>query len=345
MVEFEPDLNFSLAHRVKNNITLFYGTKSEFIHLSLSIGLFMLGLIGNLSIAYLFSIKYKNHSSVLLVVLALNDSFFLTIHLIEDITQLTELFLGDKYSLVKSLNLYDRYEATCLLISYLRYVFQSISSYLIMLITIDRFIISLKSLVGYQSFQEVLKKIISITILSALINVWVPFIYQNQAYSNLQNFCEINFKYRVEYFQANIIMISLVCLIPAVIIIVISPITLYNLMRKTSSRFIKAELVNTETLDENLVMTFPARLVRKKNKAKPIQYFYLALSFAFVISNLPYYFVWVMYYIKMSSNNLDVISDSKLINYVQITYFIYVLSFGLKFYILCFVIFLVRLFA
>lgn len=105
--------------------------------------LVLIGLIGNFLIIFVFcqSRFRSNSSNVYLLCLAVNDSLFLLVHLIEDTVKNYErMFIHDNSHSNNStnsfefffilLNITNRYDVACRLINYLRYVLRFISAYI-----------------------------------------------------------------------------------------------------------------------------------------------------------------------------------------------------------------------
>ena len=103
------------------------------------------GLIGNFIIIFVFgqSRFRTNSSNVYLLCLAVNDSLFLCVHLIEDTAKNYErMFIHEEnetnsktssYSFdmfIISMNITDRYDVACRFVNYLRYVLRFISAYI-----------------------------------------------------------------------------------------------------------------------------------------------------------------------------------------------------------------------
>ena len=88
-----------------------------------TIAFFLLGLVGNSISIFVFAQKIfrRNSSHVYLLCLAIIDSLFLVIHLIEDTFKTyKDIFLENKNTLFNQIIITDQFEITCRLINYLR---------------------------------------------------------------------------------------------------------------------------------------------------------------------------------------------------------------------------------
>jgi len=109
------------------------------INLFLTILISCIGLIGNtLTLIIYGQSKYRvNSSNVFILILSIIDSLFLIVHFFEDtIASLKKYDLSIHYYL----NVIEINRESCMLINYFRYVLRSISSYVILAFTIQRFI-------------------------------------------------------------------------------------------------------------------------------------------------------------------------------------------------------------
>jgi hypothetical protein len=115
----------------------------NFLDLSNEINLFatilivFIGLIGNtLSLIIYGQSKYRlNSSNVFILILSIVDSLFLIVHFFEDTISSLEHHNFPIYFL----NIIDTNREICILTNYLRYTLRSISSYIILAFTIQRY--------------------------------------------------------------------------------------------------------------------------------------------------------------------------------------------------------------
>ena len=109
---------------------------SRKISLYFTVGFIVLGLIGNSLTIFVFAQKRfrQNSSNVYIFSLAINDFLYLIVHFFKDsIKTLIEVYEaenGKNSSFLNAINLVDRYNASCLLINYLRYVLRLNSAYI-----------------------------------------------------------------------------------------------------------------------------------------------------------------------------------------------------------------------
>ena len=190
----------------------------------------LIGLVGNGLIMLVFGQKKfrVNSSNVYLFCLAINDSLYLLVHFSEDtLRAFKETYYGENESatinkIIDFLSIVDKYELTCLSINYLRNVLRSISSYIIVLFTIQRLLVVFKPL------SNSLKPKISawkatgfITLASLIFNIWVLFVFDLQKNIEIgKTYCDIIRKYTKVYFVLNIIYTMLTVILPMIIIVI-----------------------------------------------------------------------------------------------------------------------------
>ena len=106
----------------------------------------IVGIFGHSLIIFIYSQKRfrTNSSNVYLLCLAINDMLFLIIHLFEDtIRTFKELYLAENTSsliinLIAALNLIDKYNIACQMISYFRYILRFTSAYMLVMFTLQQ---------------------------------------------------------------------------------------------------------------------------------------------------------------------------------------------------------------
>ena len=155
----------------------------------------ILGIIGNaLTMLVFIQKKFRiNSSSVYLLCLSVVDSLFLILHFFEDTVRISkEVFVKADYddlinvtlkqsairfqAYIDMINITDRFGLSCRLINYFRYVLRFISAYIIVVFTVQRVIIIFKPLKKYLISKRSAWIISAlITVVSLVINIWVPF--------------------------------------------------------------------------------------------------------------------------------------------------------------------------
>ena len=178
----------------------------------------ILGLIGNYLIVFVFAQKKNriNSSHVFLFCLALNDNFFLKVHLFENVIRTYQNFYSistSSYSsfmfsfnqFIRLINIIERYEVACRLVNYLRYVLRLISSLIIVAFTLQRLIIvSYPLKTKFKSKPFAWKTVGVILIISLLVNVWTLFLFEIK-YMFDSSFCEIKNEWKSEYMKITFI--------------------------------------------------------------------------------------------------------------------------------------------
>ncbi len=61
----------------------------------------------------------------------------------------------------------------------------------------------------------------------------------------------------------------------------------------------------------------------------------LIISFSFVITNMPYFIGWTVFFYKIAFENMNSTSQNYLFSILQLTEVFYVINYGLKFFIFC----------
>lgn len=203
----------------------------------------IIGLIGNSLAIYVFSHKRfrTNSSHVYLLCLAIIDSLFIVIHLIEDTSKTyKDHFLNEttfKNSILNVFYLTDQFELACRLVNSVRYVLRFISAYIVVAFTIQRLSIVYRPLsVRFKTKKSAWKSIALISLIACLMNSWVPFLFHVQKNNLNIDYCDINIKYKEEYFKVNMIYIFLIMLIPIVTILVCNSLIIYKTFRNDLDR-------------------------------------------------------------------------------------------------------------
>lgn len=195
-----------------------------------------LGLIGHyLTILVYSKKKFRTNSGhIYLLCLAVFDSLFLIIHFFEDtIRTIQNVYLKESTLISNNqtnrillkkfmnvINLTDKFDFPCILVNYLRYSIRFASAYIIVIFTIQRLLI-LKSPLSdrFKSKKSAWKTILIISIISLTANLWVPFMFKIKAYHD-EMYCDVDNKWKNEYFRIAIVYIILIMLIPILLIII-----------------------------------------------------------------------------------------------------------------------------
>ena len=347
------------------------------INLNASIIVIFIGLIGNLLIKVVFlREKFRSNSShIYLLCSAIVDNSFLITHFFEDsIRTYKDIYADNNTVLINFLNIVDKHNFICRLISYLRNLLRFISAYIVVAFTIQRLFIVYKPLsTSFKGKKTAWKTVLFVIIVASIVNIWVPFIFQiNVIYYNNQ-YCDVNKKYKTEYFILNLFYICFVMIVPMAVIITCNILIIVKMKRSDSTRkqmqkIYTSKRKNTESFHKqskrtscNLVIQknrstiatstnlkkimkphywTQEQLLQKKNKNKQnasmkITVMLLVISFSFVALNIPYLFGWLIFFFKDAFNILDVTARSYLFAALQIAEIFYLINYGLKFFIYC----------
>jgi len=267
-------MNTNLSNSISNNqnntisneqdqslVKAFYQLEtSRKINVLASSTIIILGLIGNITISALFSNKKTrfNSARVYFFYLSLIDGLFLLVHLFEDtIRNYNDIYnnsdelqtAAEKQaknlmnSIAYLINITDKYDLTCRLINYFRYVFRFTSVYIIVAFTIQR-LLMLHSPLNYSNFQSYDTAWITIwiiTSLSAIMNTWVLFLFEIQQdetkHADMRTFCDIKVSWKAEYFQISSFFIFLVILVPIIILLISDVAIIVYLIKKKNKQY------------------------------------------------------------------------------------------------------------
>ena len=286
MSNFEKSFNFL---DIANKINLFS-----------TIIIICIGLIGNLLSLIIYSqSKYRlNSSNVFILILSITDSLFLIIHFFEDTINILEQYY---YIEINFLNIIDINRESCKIANYLRYVLRSISSFIILAFTIQRYIIVYSPLSSKRfKTKRYAWYTCLITINSSFImNIWSLFMID---LSNQNKKCDIIDKWINVYYYISICYFTLTKLLPMLIIVILNCLIIHISKKDDLKRDQYRNINMTNIIDTNIRRNAIKTLNQIINKNKTINQTSkmsktLALaSFSFVILNLPYVIMWYLFY-------------------------------------------------
>lgn len=281
--------------------------------------LVIIGLIGHFIVIFVFGQKRfrTNSSNVFLLCMAINDACFLIVHFFEhSVRNYKDIYLYDSTKLslfdifIIHINITDRFESFCRLISYLRYALRFISSYLLVAFTIQRLTLVYSPLNGSISKSLAWQIVLLITIASFLLNIWPLFLFEIQHNEKL---CDIKTDWSNEYFQVTSLYILFTIFIPIFIILLSNIVIITNLFHaETNHHSLKqTKLVRSKgtSTNNNLPVPLTERTMRTKMKPHYLSISQLAnkpkvksiknstrilllISFIFIILNFPYLITW-----------------------------------------------------
>lgn len=208
-----------------------------------------LGLVGHSLTIFLFAQKKfrVNSSHVYMLSLAAFDGSFLILHLFEDtIRTFIDIYDANKLNsthnsqiftnILKLVNLTDNYEVTCQLINFLRYVFRSVSAYIIVAFTLQRVVLVCFPLnQRFKTKKSAWITVLLISLFSLPVNVWVFFFFEiNKSEKN--QYCDVKKSWKTNYFRITVIYISLIMLLPIITIFVCNALIIFKTIKADFNR-------------------------------------------------------------------------------------------------------------
>lgn len=213
---------------------------SRRINLIASICVIIIGFFGNLLVTLIFiQKKFRSNSShIYLLCSAINDNLFILIHLFEDTLRTYKtVFTIENHFLINLLNITDQNDLTCRSINYLRNILRFISVYIVVAFTVQRLFIVYQPLsLRFKRKKAAWKTVLIIAFIALVINLWVPFIFQINLNESKDQYCDIDKKYKKEYFYLNIIYIGLIMLVPMILIVVCNILIIFRTFKNDTNR-------------------------------------------------------------------------------------------------------------
>lgn len=276
-------------------------------------------------------------------------------------------------TLIYYLNIVDKHTFTCRVINYLRYTLRFISAYIIVAFTIQRLIIVRSPLSDkFSSKKSAWKTVARIIVVSCLINILVPLLVRVQEREG-NDYCDVDERLKKEYFNLTTIYIITIMLLPILIIftsnfLIISQtiksdvdrisntrsmqgiprsFSLHNIAQASSqNKFldlrVKSLAGSNRELSEKNFKTKPyylnvdqvtKKISYKSNNSFKITRMLILVSFMHAFLNLPYMIIWFLFYYKVILLNGDLVTRNYLFAKLQIFEILYMLNYGLQFYI------------
>lgn len=348
-------------------------TTTKKINAYSSIIIIMFGLIGHFITISVYSHK-KNRatsSDVYLYCLAISDALFLIVHFFED-TIRTFLNVYGATTLMANINITDKYNLSCRLINYIRYVLRFVSAYIIIAFTIQRlFIIYLSPRSKFKSKEFAWFIILVICFIGLFISFWVPFLFEIQEADSINKkehlfYCDIRKKFKNEYFLITLVYSVLIMFIPIVTIFVCNSIIIYKARQANSKELAHAKsnlnVANNKFDRQNLKLEeeeeeinindpnnrknlFKTRLSNesvitcryyiedKSRNVNKMAKILLWISFSFAILNLPYFITWCLFFYEVAFHGANTERKNYLFSSVQISEIFLILHYSIQFYI------------
>lgn len=363
-----------------------YYDQTRKFNIFFTIFIIFIGLIGNSLAVFVFvQKKFRLHSSsIYLLSLCFSDGLFLLMHFFEDtLRTYIDVYLNDQTrsvgveclghrkiyltnktvndSLLRIINITDRFEISCRLVNYLRYFLRFISAYIIVAFSIQRAIAIY--LPFYESKFESNKNawfIVSMIVLIGLIiNIWVPFLFTPivDSYDSSVTYCDIKKEFSKAYFYLTVFYVFLTMLLPIVVIFVCNTIIMMYVLQArkkreglTNSNFTKSKKCKTKFQNQHLIARvgsnkkFNLSLIKSQSlkclisikESNRITRMLILMSFSFAFLNLPYFISWSLFFYQMAiRQNYDFIVKYQLFSAINISEIFYVLNYGVHFFIYC----------
>jgi hypothetical protein len=282
---------------------------SNKINLFSTIIIVLIGLIGNtLSLIIYSQSKYRlNSSNVFILILAIIDSLFLIVHFFEDTISSLEHY---DFAIIY-LNIINTNKQMCILTNYLRYTLRSISSYIILAFTLQRYSVVYSPLSSrFKSKTFAWYTCLIITTSSFILNSWSLFLFDLSINRIDAKQCDIIGEWKSWYYYISLGYFTLTILVPMIMIVVLNCLIIKKSKKDDLKRkqYMSGGNVTHSTKCSNgislLRSNYRRNALKNLNKIKIIKDTNttskmnktLALaSFSFVILNLPYVIMWYIY--------------------------------------------------
>ncbi len=160
------------------------------------------------------------------------------------------------------INISDKINYFCQLISFNRYSLRLISAYIIVVFTIQRTIVLRLPLLQskFESKKNAWLNIIIISLISILLSSWVPLLFNNHHESirgESEKFCDVTRNYYDLYFHLTIVYIFLITIFPIIIIFICNSFSIYVLVIKKKYR---EDVLRVSYSSPNSILTNNIRL-------------------------------------------------------------------------------------
>ena len=323
----DEDLENKSDYLSKSLLTLEYVRQ---INISLSVFLVLIGIIGNCLIIYVYSQSRfrKNSNNVYLLLLSINNSFYLIVHFFED-TIRSYIYLDNlkRLEFLDSLNLLDQSDLACSLFNYIRYVLRSASAYIMIAFTLQNL------LIVYLPLSSFFKSTKSAWIISGLIeffslmfNSWFLAIFRLKLEDENKSryYCDVLKEYDKQYFKATIVYIFVIMLVPILVIFMSNFLIVIKITRLSSNKTEEIEIVEEKELKNDVLPRY----------SKDITKDLILISLFYAIFNLPYFVNWCCFYYY---EKLDSFPNEARQNYLysalKVSELFYLLNYSVNFYI------------
>lgn len=298
----------------------------------------------------------KNSSHIYMLCLALNNFIYLIIH-----------FSNYKYK--NNFNLIsDTHNLVCKSFSYLKFILQFTSAYIIVAFTLQRFLVVWSPFYnGFKSKKSAWLTVCTIFCVSLALNSWSLLLFEN---NNI--ICDIKKDYNNEYFLMILIHLVLIMIIPIIVIIVSNSMIIFNIRKSkfkhddltksnccNKKQKIKSKLKRSQLPNKHELMRFNLNLIEHElsivketyflnvnqlinditinqpNKTKNITKLLLVISFSYSLFSLPYLVSWCIYYHGEYINRRSQLETNHIYSLIKICEIFFLINYSINFYIYC----------
>ena len=332
-----------------------------------TIAVIAIGLLGNCVTIFVFSQKRfrVNSSNIYLLCLAIIDSVFLIVHIFEDLLRQYEEIYQEfnefdvsTNQMMNALNITDRFELACILINFLRYFLRFVSAYIIVAFTIQRLILIFMPLNNKLKTKRSAWLVFWTVILASFfLNIWTPFLFSVE--KNEDKRCDVVKEKSNLYFLITIVYTTLIMLVPIVIVFVCNFLIIFRIKKEEIKRKelqIKKSITRAKRHDTSVIINhktrdsahfklkpyyLPSKQIvhnvcsKKAENSKKLTKTLILISFSYAIFNLPYLISWCLFFYQSELNDADAAKKNYLFSAVQISKVLFILNYGLKFFIYC----------
>jgi hypothetical protein len=278
----------------------------------------------------------------------------------------------NKESLLRLINITDRFDFTCSLVNYFRYFLRFLSAYIIVVFTIQRAIAIYFPLFQRSKLESGLfawVTVILITSIGAVSNIWVPFLFKPRELFLDKTFsikyCDVQKEFKSSYFIITISYIVITMLIPILIIFVCNFLIIFTLIRAKKQRqsmlnggSIEIEIKSTKVeadkptlIEETSLLNVNKPVQSAKNgsmkksvkgkrtntgdDSNKITKMLILMSFSYAILNLPYFISWCLFFYNIAFGRVGLIGSNYLFSALNICEIFYISNYGIHFFIYC----------
>lgn len=362
------ELNRFIEEEISNSVSLKFSID---VKLACSLVVIFLGLIGHFLTILVYSKKINrtNSSHVYMLCLSLIDSIYLIVHIFEDtipsIYGTYQAFLEPIWlsNLLKHLNVIHKNDLGCRFISFLRNMLRLVSAFLILVFTIQRFLVvhfPLKS--SFKSNKSAWSTFKVIFWIGLLSNFWTLYIFELQS-KDEKFLCDVKKDWYMGYFLINLVYTILIIFLPTLLIFVFNILIVIRTIKEDAKRkkTTKTELENPDITAKKSRSTSTFSEQTKKRrfgiqnetqihlnvaqkidvKAKKFKYSIrttrtlMLISCSFAILNVPYLIAWFKLFNAMVQNQVDTSTKHEIFSNLQITELFNLVNYASNFFLYC----------